>query len=112
MPNLPLLTTLGMCIVCCIANSSTARASRFVRVEVLLNGKVILEGNASDNGKRDADELWEALKQVKLKATAEFRTLDIAKDAREAAIKSTAPTGERGNVKIVMSYGGVAETRE
>ena len=38
--------------------TGTADAARYVPIEVLLYGEVILSGNASDNGRPDADEVW------------------------------------------------------
>jgi hypothetical protein len=83
-----------------------------VKVVVILDGKVILEGNASDDGHRDADELWEALKSVKLKPTAAFAKLQIKDDAKQVTVTNTAPKGEESNLQIKMAYGGRAATRE
>ncbi len=103
------LSTLIVCLLLCLINAADANASRYVKVEVLLDGKVILRGSASDNGRRDADELWEALKKVDLKPTAEFQKLAVQAAAKEYLIKSMAADGK---VKIAMYFGGVAETVE
>jgi hypothetical protein len=101
-------------IICaiCVGSVSNAWAARFVPAEVLLDGKVILEGNASDNGHRDADELWEALKTVQFKPTEEFWKLNIDNEAARAVVESTAPKGQQVNLKIEVTYGGMALTRK
>ena len=74
-----------------IGHGTTLEAARYVRAQVILDGKIILEGNASDNGSRDADELWDALKSVTFKPTKEFEALAIDDGADQVVIKSTSP---------------------
>ena len=55
--------------------SCPAFAARYVPIKVSVDGEVILEGNASDNGRPDADEVWDALKRVNLGETKAFKKL-------------------------------------
>jgi hypothetical protein len=106
----PLIAMIAL--TCCLANATTAQAARFVRVQIILEGRVILEGNASDDGSRDADQLWDALKSVEFKPTAEFHKLNVDADVQETVLKSTSPAGELVNLKIEVAYGGTAITNE
>ncbi len=72
----------------------------------------MLEGNASDNGHRDADQLWDALKDVKFKPTAAFKKLQEKEDAKEVLLKSTTGRGELVNLQIILDFGGRAVTNE
>jgi len=98
----------SIALAICLANATGALAARYVKVQITLDGKVILEGGASDDGSRDADQLWDALKSVKFKPTAEFHKLNIKDDAKVAVIKSTSPMGEPVNLKVDVWYGGTA----
>jgi hypothetical protein len=98
--------SLGLAVV------AGAQGARFVRVQIILDGKVILEGNASDDGRRDADELWDALKSVRFKPTTEFHRLCVEADVQETVLKSTSPPGELANLTVEVAYGGTAVTNE
>lgn len=112
MRHLPLRMSACLILVTCLIHVDTAEASRYVRAQVVLDGKVILEGNASDDGQRNADQVWDALKTVTFKPTAEFQSLKIKADLKEVVVKSTSLQGEPSNLKIEVYYGGIAGTHE
>jgi len=90
----------------------TTYGARLVRVEITLNGEVILEGNASDNGERDADAIWEALKVTNLRETDAFRKLKIDPELKEYQFDLDPPEkGHAWPIKIDASFGGEKETR-
>jgi len=91
--------------------SVPAFAARFVPIKISIDGEVLLEGNASDDGRPDADQVWEALKQVNLEETEAFKK-QFGKVASDE-FKLLRKQGERGqprNVTIDVAYGGLAET--
>ena len=90
--------------------TGTADAARYVPIEVLLYGEVILSGNASDNGRPDADEVWDALKEVNLGETEAFAKLEVDAKAKEYAVQGEIKKGIFPIV-IKVAYGGRAETR-
>ena len=94
----------------CLAGSS-AVAARYVPVRISLDGEVILEGNLSDDGDRDADELWDALKSANLRETDAFRELQVAPDLKELTIGGSAGKQETLPVQVTVKYGGVAQSR-
>ena len=94
----------------CVAGG-TASAARYVPVEVRLNGEVILEGNVSDDGHRDADELWEALKVSDLGEAEAFKKLRVAPDLNEYKVAGGGDKAEPLPVQIKVRYGGVAQSR-
>lgn len=96
-------------LLLCLAGSS-ADAARYVPVRISLNGEVILEGNASDGGERDADELWDALKSANLREMDAFRRLQVAPDLKELKVGGTADKQETLPVQVSVKYGGVAQS--
>lgn len=98
------------CLTCAILNlfCSAAFGARYVKVEVSVDGEVILEGNASDDGHRDADEIWEALKHAKLRETDAFKKLKIPTDLMEYKFERGRPKSPP--FKIDASYGGEHST--
>ncbi len=105
---------LSVCLVLAagLSQAQTAEASRYVKAQVLLDGKVILEGNASDDGHRNADQVWDALKTVRFKPTAEFQNLKVKADAKDVVVKSTSSEDEPARLKVDVYYGGIAHTHE
>ncbi len=89
--------------------SNAVFAARYVPIKIYLDGEVILEGNASDNGKPDADEVWDALKRVNLGETNAFKKYLGEEHSEERAIDSKT-TQEIPGIRIFVAYGGVAET--
>jgi hypothetical protein len=105
-----LLLGLGLLALVGLAPAS-AEAARLVRVEITVDGKLVLRSSFGDSGREDADEVWNGLKTLRFEATEEFAELS-AGDAKEIVLKSQAPVGELGQIVIDVSYGGRAETRE
>ena len=100
-----------MAICLAVAASSSATAARFVPVRVFVDGELILSGNASDNGYRDADEVWDALKKVNLEATDAFKKLVPDTSANTIEIsKKQAEKGKPQRIRLNVAYGGLAET--
>jgi hypothetical protein len=95
-----------------IGHATSALGARYIGIQIILDGKVILEGNASDDGSRDADQLWDALKSVRFKPTEEFQKLNIQRGAKEAVVRSTSPEGELVNLIVDVDVGGTAITNE
>lgn len=99
----------------CTLSSVLARelhAARYVRADISLDGKTVLEGSTGDNGKPDADDVWDYLKTIRFRATEEFLALDVKDDAKEVVLTSNAPKGELGGIVISVRYGGKAMTRK
>lgn len=88
--------------------SCPAFAARFVPIKVYLDGELILEGNASDNGHRDADAVWDALRQADLGETDAFIKL-FGKDlGDEIKIWKKSDSELPLKITIDVAYGGVA----
>lgn len=98
--------TLACVLVC------ESHAARYVKAEISLDGKTVLEGSRGDNGQPDADKVWDYLKTIKFKPTEEFLALKVKDEAKEAVLTSKAPKGELGTVVIDIRYGGKTTTRE
>jgi len=88
-----------------------AKAARFIRASVSLNGKMILEGSTSDDGYTDADGVWEYPKSIKFKPTEEFKKLKIDPATKETVLSSKGPRGEAGGTVVDIAYGGKAMPR-
>jgi hypothetical protein len=100
-----------LCLVALCVFSGPAIAARYVPIKIHLNGEVILEGNASDDGKPDADEVWDALKKVNLGETEAFKKLfgdDVADDF--TIVKKRSENEQPLPITIEVAYGGVAKT--
>lgn len=95
-----------------IASPTDARAARYIYTEISINGQVVLQGPAGDDGHADADQVWDYLKSVRLKPTDNFSKLQISADAKEAFLTGEAPIGELGKVVIEIKYGGMARSRK
>ena len=99
--------------VCVFFTSPTeATAARYVRAEISLDGKTLLEGSTGDNGRIDADGVWEYLKSIKFKATENFDELKVAPTAKQTVLTSKVPRGQLGTVVVYIAYGGKAMKRE
>jgi len=100
------------CLSCVVLSlyCGTAFGSRYVPIEISVNGEVILKGNASDDGERDADAVWEFLKGMKLQETDAFKKLAIASDLKEYKFKFESPKNREGPIKIDASVGGEVTT--
>lgn len=89
-----------------------AMAARLVRAKISLDGKTLLEASTGDNGRVDADGVWEYLKSIKFKATEHFTALKVDQAAKETLLSSNAPRGQLGTIIVDVAYGGRAMTRK
>lgn len=85
---------------CC---SQPAFALRFVKFEVSINGRVVLEASTGDEGK-DADTVWRYLKQLELRPVKGYKLEPDGGEPWKATLK--------GKVVINAPYGGRAEIQE
>ncbi|MEQ8790518.1 MAG: hypothetical protein RIC55_29750 [Pirellulaceae bacterium] len=99
----------SMLLMCVFAGlgGGTACAARYVPIEVRVEGALILKGNASDDGSRDADELWNALKTETLEETPAFTRLTF--ERKGDLYRITGRTSR--SIVVDVAYGGVAKTR-
>ena len=98
------------CLTTCLL-ASPAYAARLIRIKIYLDGEVILEGGAGDDGHPDADAVWKRLRSRKLKATEHFQKLNVAPDAKETTVTSDEPIGPLDPIIVDINYGGKATTR-
>ena len=68
---------------------TSARSARLIRAEVRVGNKVVLRGTTSDDGRRDADEVWLAADQVKLLPTEHFAELKVPAKATKHLVVGT-----------------------
>ena len=104
------LLILAVCASVAWANEATA--ARLIRAKILLDGNTLLEGSTSDNGRVDADGVWEYLKSVKFKATQHFIDLKVDPSAKGTTVSSNARPGKQGTIVVDIAYGGMAFTRK
>ena len=78
---------------------------------ISLDGKIVLESIETDDGSRDADEVWEMLSVRKFRQTKDFSILAIPNNAKEFIIMSDSPPGSRGNIVVNLTNGGRARSR-
>ena len=100
-----------LCFIALNIVSCSVFAARYVPIKVYLDGEVILEGNASDDGSPDADEVWDALKQVNLGETEAFKKMfgdDVADDF--TIVKKRSEKEQPLPITVDVAYGGVAKT--
>lgn len=71
------------------APETSARPARLIRAEVRIGNKVVLRGTTSDDGSRDADEVWLAADQVKLLPTEHFAALKVPEEATKHLVVGT-----------------------
>jgi hypothetical protein len=88
--------------------AAEAHAARLVKMEIRVNGKVVLETSTGDNGHPDADEVWGYLNQTAFAPTEDFPANPAGKDANELVLQGDP---EQGNVELRVRYGGTATTR-
>lgn len=98
-------------LACCLL-SSPALAARFVPIEVYLDGELILQGNASDDGSPDADQVWDALKQVNLGETDAFKEM-FGENVDDAfnILRKRSDREQPLIISIHVAYGGMAKTK-
>jgi len=85
--------------------------ARHVKAEVSLNGLVLLEASISDDGRPDADAVWNRLKGLTLQATDHFRVASRGAAAGQFTITDGAEPGEEGGITVHIRYGGKALAR-
>ena len=71
------------------AADTSAHPARLIRAEVRIGNKVVLRGTTSDDGSRDADEVWLAADQVKLLPTKHFAALKVPEKATKHLVFGT-----------------------
>jgi len=107
--NVYIMTAFALCL-----GVHEALAARLIRASVSYDGKVVLEGGTSDNGKSDADEVWGMLGTITFKPTEAFGGLGVAPTAQQATLaddrKGVAMRDTKLNVQI--AYGGEANFRK
>lgn len=93
-----------------------ARAARYVKAVIAVDGNIVLEGSTGDNGRPDTDEVWDYLKTIRFKATEGFRALGVEDDAKEVILTTNALKGQLGithlGIVVNIRYGGKAMTRQ
>jgi len=83
--------------------SPPAFALRFVKFEVSIDGKVVLETSTGDEGE-DADTVWRYLKKLELRPVKGYKLEADGGEPLKATLK--------GKVVIDAPYGGRAEVQE
>lgn len=71
------------------AAETNGHTARLIRAEVRVGNKVVLRGTTSDDGSRDADEVWLAADQVKLLPTEHFAALKVPEKATKHLVVGT-----------------------
>jgi hypothetical protein len=64
-------------------------AQRLIRAEIRVGNKVVLRGTTSDDGSRDADEVWLAASEIKLLPTEQFADLEVPARAKKFPVLGT-----------------------
>ena len=102
----------GSCLSCVFLSlfCGTSFGGRIVKIEVRVDGEVVLEREDGDYGDRDADAVWESLKEVNLRETDAFKTLKIAPDQKKFNIQRENPKKGPLPIEIHVMYGGIAHT--
>ena len=101
--------------VCVFFTSPTeATAARYVRAEISLDGKTLLKGSTGDNGRVDADGVWEYLKRIKFTPTEAFEALNVDPTAKQTQLVGDGPGVALSDCRITVSiaYGGSSRFRE
>lgn len=104
------LTHISLVALFAVALASPADAMRLLRASVTLDGKEILTSSTGDNGSPDADAVWNRLKTLDFKPTAEFAKLGLAADAKSLTIGGDLPGAAKRvrRVQLSIAYGGMA----
>jgi hypothetical protein len=89
----------------------TLFAARFVPVKVRLQGEVILEGSTTDDGRQDADAVWDLLKSLNLEETDAFRKLGVKPDAKVHTLDCSSEKIGLQPIQVDVAFGGVANSR-
>lgn len=114
------LATLLATAVCVAAAASTSTApvpARHIRIHVMVQGEVILEGGFSDAGRQDADDVWRAVTaaigthtySTILSETKAFKP-EFVKQVKDDQYVLTAPN--KGKVTFRIAFGGQTDVRE
>ncbi len=99
-------------ILCITVASSVAEGARILSATISLEGKTLLEAMTSDDGRVDADGVWEYLKTMKFKPTQHFIDLQVPQVATEKKLVSEVRPGQMGKLLVNITYGGMALPRE
>ena len=118
------LALLLLALIAALANARGPYSARIVTAEVSLDGQVVLRGSTSDDGRPDADAVWEYLRQLSLTPTAKLAS--VAPERREDheggafSLLGRAEPERRGadggpwrhaDIQLDIAYGGAAELR-
>lgn len=72
---------------------------RHIAVTVVANGVMLLEGSDDDDGRRDADAIWDDLPNVRLKATEVFLKEYVKDDAQLVTVRATLNVAHAGTCR-------------
>ena len=108
-----------VCVVVCQFVSVNSSTDRSLEVRVYHNGKMILKGSFSDNGRQNADEVWNSyvvlLKQngttARLEATDFFDESTLVEDEKsENSVLDGSYdfSSERPKIAVWITHGGIA----
>lgn len=83
-----------------------SQAARYIRASIIMDGKTVMKGSWSDNGKVDADGVWQYLKQIEFTSTEDFNVLGIDTKTTKSIHLGSKDKDELPNIKIKIAYGG------
>lgn len=89
-----------------------ANAARLVTASISLDGKTLLKGSTGDNGRVDADGVWEHLKSIRFKATKQFLLLKVDPNAKRIELSGNQKEGRLDTIIVHINHGGRAMTRK
>ncbi|HEX3149288.1 MAG TPA: hypothetical protein VHR66_14535 [Gemmataceae bacterium] len=101
-PRQPLYVPLAASL-CCLFSAQSAQAGRVVQFEVLIDGKVVLEGHRLDSG-QGPDAVWPYLKTLQFEPQNGFVVPVAIDDPLKATLK--------GKIRIFARYGGDVTVEE
>ncbi|GIX01042.1 MAG: hypothetical protein KatS3mg111_4374 [Pirellulaceae bacterium] len=96
-------------------NCETSMGARLIKIRVYVDGQVILEGSMSDDGSRDADEVWRLLEQgskekkkwAALRETEHFDAAALKPDGGNESRFHLHVLGDR-QITLSVAFGGKA----
>ena len=81
-----------------------AFALRYVKFEISIDSRVVLETSQGDNGRADVDTVWKYLNELELRSVKKYQVEADTDDPLKATLK--------GKVVIDAPYGGRVEVKE
>lgn len=85
-----------------LAVKSSDDKQRSVRIKVTSNNIVLLEGTDQDDGRRDADAIWDNLPNVRLKGSDEFLKEHVNSDSSTVEVVGRVNVSHGGESQIVL----------